>query len=48
MKGMPSRSDSSIQGLSCFEYTCVFSKILKSYMQVSLETTDKYENLNKQ
>ena len=42
---MPSRFGSSIQGMSYFEHTCVFSKKLKLDIQVSLETTYKFKNL---
>ena len=44
---MPSRFGSSIQGMSYFERTCVFSKTLNLYVQVSLETTYKFKNLIK-
>ena len=46
-KDMPSRFGSSIQGMSYFERTYVFSKTLNLYVQVSLETTDKFKNLIK-
>ena len=47
-KGMPYRFGSSFQGMSCFEYACVFSKKLKSYVQVSLEANCKFKNLTRQ
>ena len=47
-KNMPYSLGSTRQDMSCFEYTCVFSKIWKSFIIGSLETIYKFRNLSEQ